>query len=121
MTDKLVGKVFGENHHIFDSVMVALLAKLIPIIRKAVEEEITDKMHENNWGSLVYFHPGSTRFPDRWVAGTQTGIDNDLICTRKCKTREDEQKYLSPSGNTALEAIDKAIKSLSGVPTGKGS
>ena len=80
--------------------------------RERIAKEITDKMHGNNWDSLIYFHPGEIRMLDRWVAGTMTGKDNDLVCVKKCNTREDGERYLSPQGNTALEAIDKSIALL---------
>ena len=81
---------------------------------KDVGEDITDKMNENEWESLIYFHPGKNHrdWTNKWVAGTMTGVDHDLICLKRCSTREDEAKYLSTTGNTAIEAIDKAVESL---------
>ncbi len=87
-------------------------AEVLSLIEPKVLSEITDKMHENNWESLIYFHPGKEHrdWTNRWVAGTLTGKDNDLICVEKCSTRENGEKYLSPAGNTVLEAINNAIE-----------
>ena len=81
---------------------------------KRVVEYITDKMHDNDFSSIVYFHPGK-EFRDwkgRWVVGNLTGIDSDLVCVKRCNTREDERRYLSPAGDNIIDALDKAVALL---------
>lgn len=81
---------------------------------KKVGEYITDRMHDNNFSSIVYFHPGKEHkdWKGRWVVGVLTGVDNDLICVKMCNTRGDEEKLLSPAGDNIIEALDKAVALL---------
>ncbi len=81
---------------------------------KKVVEYITNTIFDNGFTTIVYFHPGMEyrHWPGRWVAGTMTGIDNDLICVKRCHTREDEKKYLSPEGDNIVDALNKAVALL---------
>jgi len=70
-------------------------------------------VHAMGWDAVWYAHPGklwwALKWPGRWHVGTWTGPHGDLICVRRCDTREEAERYLSPSGKTIFSATIKAV------------
>lgn len=100
----------------------------------AIEDKDAFKvMARYAWDAIWYANPFSATqswyhdLPDeeaplndkkgRWHCGVWTGPQNDLLCLIKCDTNEEGEKWLSPPGDTPLDAIAAAeikIKSLIG-------
>lgn len=45
----------------------------------------------------------------RWVVGTWTGPEGDLLCVKKCKTNVEAERHLSPGGPTLTLAAIFAV------------
>jgi len=54
------------------------------------------------------WHPN----PDQWYVGHWTGPDSDLLCVKRCETREEAEEHLSPQGTTLESAIRQAMNKL---------
>lgn len=46
---------------------------------------------------------------DRYRVGVWTGPDKDLLCLKKCATKEEAERWLSPGGVTMGVAFLKAM------------
>jgi len=85
---------------------------------------IEEIMHEMEWTTIFYFHPGMPYFdwPDNWAAGVWTGPQDDLLCVKPCETNEEAERWLSPCANSALDAVllaqDKYRQLSAGGPSG---
>lgn len=70
------------------------------------------------WSQVFYANPwtkGDTPKKDwkeRWMVGVLTGPDLDLICLKRCHTKEEAERYLSPGGDDIIDATINAIKKL---------
>lgn len=70
-------------------------------------------MHRFGWDTV--WCPKSPNFlrnilwGDRYIVGVWTGPDKDLLCLKKCETREEAERWLSPGGVTMGVAMLKAI------------
>jgi hypothetical protein len=71
-------------------------------------------VHVLQWDAVWYAHPGGClprlgrHWGGRWHAGVWTGLDGDLICVRRCDTKGQAEKHLSPGSRTVLGAVLKA-------------
>jgi len=107
--------IYTDSDKIYPNAFMRLkkeqLTKAIPIIQKAERERITDLMFENQFDTIVYFHPGQGNrdWANRWVAGTLTGRDGDLVCVKPCRTTKESERWLSPSASDPLSAVEKAV------------
>lgn len=52
------------------------------------------------------WHPN----PGQWFMGVWTGPQDDLLCIKKCRTREEANRFLSPEGKSIDDACIKAMK-----------
>ena len=73
-------------------------------------------MHQYGFTTLWYAHPGPENFhwPERWHVGHWTGPDNDLVCVKLCRTKEEAERWLSPGGDNPFDALNKAVQLLTG-------
>ena len=112
LTDEAMEAMFEASHR--DNGRKEIFRDIAKAQLKKVVEYITDTMHDNDFSCVVYFHPGKKHrdWKGRWVVGNLTGIDNDLICVKRCADREDEKRHLSPEGDNIIDALDKAVALL---------
>lgn len=82
------------------------------------DERLWQRFHEAGFDVLWYANPHPVaqyrqeRYGGRWHAGVETGKDGDLICVKEATTREEGERFLSPSGWTPEEATELALKKL---------
>ena len=79
------------------------------------------RFHEAGWDVLWYAAPPpasanflSQNYGPRWHAGVRSGPDGDLICVKECATKDEAERWLSPSGWTPEEAVALALAKLDG-------
>jgi hypothetical protein len=75
------------------------------------EMKLERLMHDAGFTHIWYAHPGpkNFRWRDRWHAGVWTGPHADLLCVKKCDTKEEAEKWLSPGSSTIDGAIKAAV------------
>jgi len=76
-------------------------------------ESWLQEFHDAGFDALWYAHPGGekhNRFGERWHAGIWTGPDNDLICVRRCPTKDQAERFLSPGADTPEAAVWAALR-----------
>lgn len=69
-------------------------------------------LHMCGWDSVWYAHPGpgirgalrGVRWGGRFLVGTWTGEQGDLLCIRPCSTNAEAERCLAPGGRTLLTA-----------------
>lgn len=73
--------------------------------------QFTKLMHQYGFTDAWYAHPGEGHYhqDDTWHIGFWTGPGNDLICVKRCDTKEEAEEYLSPGASTPFKALKKAI------------
>jgi hypothetical protein len=78
-----------------------------PLFKTMVKYSWTDVHYANSF--LPNEKPNIDN-PNSWYVGIKTGPDNLDTCIIHCKTKDEVDKYRSPSGNSVNEAIVKAKK-----------
>lgn len=58
--------------------------------------------------------PGHHRWWHRWslgsvFVGTWTGPDGDLVCVKRCQTRDEANRWLSPPAHTVLDGCARSF------------
>lgn len=70
-------------------------------------------MHRYGWDAVWYADTHSflttLLWGDRFHVGVWSGPDKDLLCLKRCETREEAERWLSPGGVTIGVALLKAM------------
>jgi hypothetical protein len=74
-----------------------------------IPKELWDKFHANGWQDIWCPNPPAI-VGYCWILGVWTGPQHDLLCLKKCVSNKEANEWLSPEGNSIVDALRISIK-----------